>query len=74
MVEDSLLFPAPDPGTARSAPARARSEGLELNLLPDASFDRPVVDEARGGQVFEGEALAGEEGDVLGALTPLYLP
>ena len=40
----------------------------ELYLAAYVALDGPVVDHAGCGQVLEGEALAGEEGYVLGSL------
>src|SRR5215203_3587203 len=51
-----------------------RSRALKVYLAPYTLLQSPVVDEASGGQVFESEALAGEEGYFLGVQAALYLP
>src|SRR5829696_1924911 len=56
----------------RSSPLRSRA--LKVYLAPYTLLQSPVVDEASGGQVFESEALAGEEGYFLGVQAALYLP
>src|SRR5918997_6979756 len=42
----------------------------KLYLSAHGALDGPIVDHAGGGEVFEGETLAGEEGHVLRSLTP----
>jgi hypothetical protein len=66
-MEDLLRgLPVSDLGAGLSA-------GSEFYVSSHVALDGPVVDDAGGGYVFEGETLAGEDGYVLGPAAALHL-